>query len=125
MGLFLLLVPPILTFVPLLTSMAFFSEVWFPGIFSLLHGNHECASVTWISGFYDVCKSRHIFQDWEQFCDKFDIAGPELPLVAGATLPDDVLKFESSLSSLLPFTAVLATAASEVFALIARVQVQV
>jgi len=44
----------------------------FPDNFFLLRGNHECASITRIYGFYDECKRRYNIKLWKQFCDVFN-----------------------------------------------------
>jgi len=44
----------------------------YPENFFLLRGNHECASITRIYGFYDECKRRHNIKMWKQFCDVFN-----------------------------------------------------
>jgi len=44
----------------------------FPENFFTLRGNHECASITRIYGFYDECKRRYNIKMWKQFCDVFN-----------------------------------------------------
>jgi len=47
-------------------------KVKYPENFFLLRGNHECASITRIYGFYDECKRRYNIKLWKQFCDSFN-----------------------------------------------------
>merc|ERR1712086_1187945 len=47
-------------------------KVKYPENFFLLRGNHECASITRIYGFYDECKRRYNIKLWKQFCDVFN-----------------------------------------------------
>jgi serine/threonine-protein phosphatase PP1 catalytic subunit len=44
----------------------------YPENFFLLRGNHECASITRIYGFYDECKRRYNIKTWKLFCEVFD-----------------------------------------------------
>jgi serine/threonine-protein phosphatase PP1 catalytic subunit len=44
----------------------------YPENFFLLRGNHECASITRIYGFYDDCKRRYNIKLWKAFCDVFN-----------------------------------------------------
>jgi len=44
----------------------------YPENYFLLRGNHECASITRIYGFYDECKRRYNIKLWKQFCDVFN-----------------------------------------------------
>jgi serine/threonine-protein phosphatase PP1 catalytic subunit len=47
-------------------------KVKYPENFFMLRGNHECASITRIYGFYDECKRRYNIKLWKQFCDVFN-----------------------------------------------------
>jgi len=44
----------------------------YPENFFMCRGNHECASITRIYGFYDECKRRYNIKLWKQFCDVFN-----------------------------------------------------
>jgi len=50
----------------------------YPENFFMLRGNHECAAITRIYGFYDECKRRYNIKVWKFFCDVFN----RLPFVA-------------------------------------------
>mmetsp|Transcript_65513 Transcript_65513/g.189882 ORF Transcript_65513/g.189882 Transcript_65513/m.189882 type:complete len:304 (+) Transcript_65513:133-1044(+) len=50
----------------------------YPENFFMLRGNHECAAITRIYGFYDECKRRYSIKAWKFFCDVFN----KLPFVA-------------------------------------------
>lgn len=52
--------------------LLFCYKVKFPENFFTLRGNHECASITRIYGFYDECKRRYNIKLWKQFCDVFN-----------------------------------------------------
>jgi len=47
-------------------------KVKFPENFFLLRGNHECASINRIYGFYDECKRRFSVRMWRTFTDCFN-----------------------------------------------------
>merc|ERR1712066_1090541 len=64
-----------------------FSENFFQ-----LRGNHECASITRIYGFYDECKRRHNLKVWKQFCDVFNA----LPVCA--VIADKIICMHGGLS---------------------------
>jgi serine/threonine-protein phosphatase PP1 catalytic subunit len=42
----------------------------FPENFFMIRGNHECASITRIYGFYDDCKRRYNIKTWKVFCEQ-------------------------------------------------------
>ena len=54
----------------------------FPENFFLLRGNHECANVTRVYGFYDECKRRCNVKIWKTFVDCFNTL-PIAAIVAG------------------------------------------
>jgi len=47
-------------------------KVKYPENMFILRGNHECASITRIYGFYDECKRRYNIKMWKTFCDVFN-----------------------------------------------------
>ncbi|CAE8602269.1 unnamed protein product [Polarella glacialis] len=53
-------------------TLLFAIKVRWPNNFFLLRGNHECASITRIYGFYDECKRRFNMKLWKSFCDVFN-----------------------------------------------------
>ena len=48
-------------------------KVKYPENFFVLRGNHECASINRIYGFYDECKRRYNIKMWKKFQDTFNV----------------------------------------------------
>jgi len=47
-------------------------KIQYPENFFMLRGNHECASITRIYGFYDECKRRYNIKIWKIFTEVFN-----------------------------------------------------
>ena len=67
-------------------------KIKYPENFFLLRGNHECASINRIYGFYDECKRRHTIKLWKVFTDCFNC----LPIAA--IIDDKILCMHGGLS---------------------------
>ncbi|THG18420.1 hypothetical protein TEA_023764 [Camellia sinensis var. sinensis] len=67
-------------------------KIKFPDNFFLLRGNHECASINRIYGFYDECKRRFSVRIWRIFTDCFN----SLPVAA--VIDDKILCMHGGLS---------------------------
>jgi len=67
-------------------------KVKYPENFFLLRGNHECASINRIYGFYDECKRRYSIRLWKTFTDCFNC------LPVSAVIEDKILCMHGGLS---------------------------
>jgi len=73
-------------------ALMFAYKTKYPENFFTLRGNHECASITRIYGFYDECKRRYNIKMWKQFCDAFNC----MPVCAA--IDDKILCMHGGLS---------------------------
>ncbi|KAG6678170.1 hypothetical protein I3843_14G065300 [Carya illinoinensis] len=67
-------------------------KIKYPENFFLLRGNHECASINRIYGFYDECKRRFNIRIWKTFTDCFNC------LPVAALIDDKILCMHGGLS---------------------------
>ncbi|KAI3721244.1 hypothetical protein L2E82_32250 [Cichorium intybus] len=67
-------------------------KIRYPENFFLLRGNHECASINRIYGFYDECKRRFNVKLWKAFTDCFNC------LPVAALVDDKILCMHGGLS---------------------------
>ena len=67
-------------------------KIKFPNNFFMLRGNHECAMINRVYGFFDDCKRRYNIKLWKGFTDIFNC----LPL--GAVIDDRIFCVHAGLS---------------------------
>uniref|UniRef100_A0A0C9S911 Serine/threonine-protein phosphatase n=1 Tax=Wollemia nobilis TaxID=56998 RepID=A0A0C9S911_9CONI len=67
-------------------------KIKYPENFFLLRGNHECASINRIYGFYDECKRRFNIRLWKTFTDCFNC------LPVAAVIDEKILCMHGGLS---------------------------
>lgn len=73
-------------------SLLFAYKIKYPENFFLLRGNHECAGINRIYGFYDECRRRFSVKMWKQFCNTFNC------LPCTAVIDDKIICMHGGLS---------------------------
>eukprot|EP01040_Poterioochromonas_malhamensis_P007346 gene7346-7927_t len=73
-------------------TLALCYKIKYPESFFLLRGNHECASLNRIYGFYDECKRRYSVKLWRIFADSFNC------MPVAAVVEDKILCMHGGLS---------------------------
>lgn len=75
-----------------MVCLLFAYKVKYPENFFLLRGNHECAGINRIYGFYDECRRRYSVKMWKQFCNTFNC------LPCTAVIDDKIICMHGGLS---------------------------
>lgn len=74
------------------TCLLFAYKLKYPENFFLLRGNHECAGVNRIYGFYDECRKRFSVKLWKKFNDAFNC------LPCGSIIEDRIICLHGGIS---------------------------
>lgn len=72
--------------------LLFAYKIKYPENFFILRGNHECAGINRIYGFYDECRRRYGVRLWRQFCNAFEC------LPCTAVIDDKIICMHGGLS---------------------------
>jgi len=72
--------------------LLFAYKIKYPENFFLLRGNHECAGINRIYGFYDECRRRFSVKLWKAFCNTFNC------LPCTAVIDDKIICMHGGLS---------------------------
>lgn len=73
-------------------SLLFAYKIKYPENFFMLRGNHECAGINRIYGFYDECRRRFSVKLWKAFCNTFNC------LPCTAVIDDKIICMHGGLS---------------------------
>ena len=72
--------------------LLFAYKIKYPENFFILRGNHECAGINRIYGFYDECRRRFSVKIWKAFCNTFNC------LPCTAVIDDKIICMHGGLS---------------------------
>eukprot|EP01083_Nonionella_stella_P046284 123909_1 len=72
--------------------LLFAYKIKYPENFFILRGNHECAGINRIYGFYDECRRRYSVKVWKTFCNTFEC------LPCTAVIDDKIMCMHGGLS---------------------------
>jgi serine/threonine-protein phosphatase PP1 catalytic subunit len=72
--------------------LLFAYKIKYPENFFILRGNHECAGINRIYGFYDECRRRFSVKLWKAFCNTFNC------LPCSAIIDDKIICMHGGLS---------------------------
>lgn len=75
-----------------MVCLLFAYKIKYPENFFILRGNHECAGINRIYGFYDECRRRFSVKLWKTFCNTFNC------LPCTAVIDDKIICMHGGLS---------------------------